>query len=94
VLRAGNAARQLQRQECDAPSGGRGAFQGRPAPRTGLQGPGGDDRRRLPGENGTRGVVPGLRSAWPATATAVQRGFEKIARERPRGKAHLEKRGL
>jgi len=32
--------------------------------------------------------------AWPNTATAVRRGFEKIARERPQGKAHLVKRGL
>ena len=32
--------------------------------------------------------------AWPQTATSVQRAFEKIARERPRGKAHLVKRGL
>jgi hypothetical protein len=32
--------------------------------------------------------------AWPQTATAVQRGFEKIAHERPRGEAHLVKRGL
>jgi hypothetical protein len=32
--------------------------------------------------------------AWPQTADAVRRGFEKIARDRPRSKAHLVKRGL
>lgn len=32
--------------------------------------------------------------AWPQMKGAVQRAFEKIARERPRGKAHLLKRGL
>jgi hypothetical protein len=32
--------------------------------------------------------------AWPGIATEVRRGFEKIARERPRGKVHLLRRGL
>jgi hypothetical protein len=32
--------------------------------------------------------------AWPETATGVERAFEKIARERLRGKAHLVKRRL
>jgi hypothetical protein len=32
--------------------------------------------------------------AWPATVVAVRRGFERIAEQRPRGKAHLVRRGL
>lgn len=32
--------------------------------------------------------------AWPQTKDSVRRGFEKLARDRPRSKAHLVKRGL
>jgi hypothetical protein len=48
----------------------------------------------FPAKADLEAVLRAYVEAWPQTATAVQRGFEKIARERPRGKAHLAKRGL
>lgn len=33
-------------------------------------------------------------AAWPKTADAVRRGFEKVVTDKPRAKAHLVKRGL
>lgn len=48
----------------------------------------------FPAKRELEAVLRAYVRAWPQTATAVQRGFEKIARERPRGKAHLVKRGL
>jgi hypothetical protein len=48
----------------------------------------------FPAKRELAGLLRAYVKAWPQTATGVQGGFEKIARERPRSKVHLEKRGL
>jgi hypothetical protein len=75
--------RPLQRQEVDTPLEDEGVLQGdRP------RGPAFKVRAvtiadGFPAKHELAGLLRAYVKAWPRTETAVQRGFKKIARERP-----------